>query len=59
VRGAVLEIGLETNEKIVSAILSTFLQSIQPVIPNSKVTTDLGLWKTDSGAAFGQGTEGL
>jgi hypothetical protein len=46
----VLEIGLGTNEKIVMAVLSTFPQSIQPTIPNSKVTTDLGLWKTDSGA---------
>jgi hypothetical protein len=53
------EIGLGTNEKIVTTVLSTFPQSIQPAIPNPEVTTDLGLWKTGFGAAFGLGTESL
>ena len=53
------EIGLETNERIVMAVLSTFPQSIQPAIPKSKETADKGLSKIHSGAAFGVGTEGL
>jgi hypothetical protein len=55
----VLEIGLETTEKTVAAVLSIFPQPIQPAILNSKVRTDRGPWKTDSHAPFELGTEGL
>ena len=58
-RGAVLEINLQMNETIVSAVFGAFRNLIQPAIPKSKETTDKGLWKIHSGAAFGLGTQGL
>jgi len=39
---AVPEIGLRTNGKTVTAAFKHLSQPIQPLIPNSKATTDLG-----------------
>jgi len=47
------------NETIVSAVFRAFRNLIQPAIPKSKETTDKGLWKIHSSAAFRLGTQGL
>jgi hypothetical protein len=55
----VLEIGLETNEKIFLAVLCPFRSPPSSAIPIPETTADYALWKIDSGAALDSTTEGL